>query len=207
MSGVPSSSCSSSSLGVVLVLVLSLCRELLGCCSRGDRNRGYCWLFHEVALHSIPFRVAREIDVVSVGSIWLQVDVEVVLPCRGQSPLFMEPFFAWLILLGSNWRQARSDGLRVHPCLPPVFLRIHDVIPFAANKSSAVCVALVLQSTHGSNSSSGLFSEISSKQVFLSPSWLLSSCSLRSWLLCSVVSSTLSARAAAWPYLFLFVSV
>ena len=67
----------------------------------------------------------------------------------------------------------------------------------AADKSSALRVALVMSSTHGCSSSSGLSSEISSKQVLLSASWLLSSCSLRSWLLCSVVSST-GARSGLW---------
>ena len=59
-------------------------------------------------------------------------------------------------------------------------LRIHDVIPFAANKSSALCVARTMQSTHGSSSSSGSSFGASSKEGLLSASWLLSSFSLGS---------------------------
>ena len=49
-----------------------------------------------------PGRVAREIVVVSVGSVWLSVI---------SWPVFLvsSTFFAWLILLGSSWRQAWSQ--------------------------------------------------------------------------------------------------
>ena len=70
-----------------------------------------------------------------------------------------------------------------HPCLPPVIwlcLRIHDVIPLAADKSSALCVALVVLSTHGSSTST-------ERGCCLRRGCFLS-CSLRSWLLGSVVS-------------------
>ena len=40
------------------------------------------------------------------------------------------------------------------PCIL-LYLRIHDVIPFAANKSSALCVARTMCSTCGSSSCSG----------------------------------------------------
>ena len=77
----------------------------LGCRSRVGRSRGSCWLLepavHEIAFHSIPFRgvfrsgepgrAAREIVVVSVGSVWLQVQVEVVFPSLGWSSLFPVP--------------------------------------------------------------------------------------------------------------------
>ena len=64
-----------------------------------------------------------------------------------------------------------------HPCLPPVTLAVPEDPrrdPFAADKSSALRVALVIKSTHGSSSSSGLSSEISSEKGLLSASWLLS---------------------------------
>ena len=48
---------------IVFVLFASLSRTYclvvccwLGCRSRGDRGRGSCWVFDEVAFHSIPFR-------------------------------------------------------------------------------------------------------------------------------------------------------
>ena len=66
----------------IFVLVV---RCWLGCRSRGDGGRGSCWLLesaaYKVAFHRVPFqailcrgepsRVAREIVVVSVGSVWL----------------------------------------------------------------------------------------------------------------------------------------
>ena len=85
----------------------------------------------------------------------------------GQSLLVSGTLFAWLTLLGSSWRQDGSSGLRgvwhaCLACLPPVNLALpedHDVIPLAADKSSALGVALVVQSAHGSSSSPGFSSE------------------------------------------------
>ena len=77
-----------------------------------------------------PGRVAREIVVVSVGSGRLQVQVGVVFPSLGRSSLFPVPVF---VVFGN------------HPSLLPInqlCLKIHDVIPLAANKSSTLCVAL-----------------------------------------------------------------
>ena len=51
----------------------------------------------------------------------------------------------------------------IRACLQWIWhcLRTHDVILFAADMSSALCVAFVTLSTHGSSSSSGLASGIS----------------------------------------------
>ena len=59
-------------------------------------------------------------------------------------------------------------------------MRIHDVIPLAAIKSSALCIALVMWSTHGASPSSGLPCGISSMQGLLSASWLRPACSFGS---------------------------
>ena len=68
-------------------------------------------------------------------------------------------------------------------------LKIHDMIPFAGNKSSALSVARTLQSNRGSSSSSGSSFGTSSTEGLLFAAWLLS-CSLGSWTLGSVVSSS-----------------
>ena len=107
------SSASSSSSVSFLVFIVSLSRTCclfvqceLGCRGRGDRGRGSCWLFesaaNEVTFHSIPFRavfrrggpgrVAREIVVVSVGSVWLYAGVEVAFSSLGRSSLFPVPY-------------------------------------------------------------------------------------------------------------------
>ena len=60
------------------------------------------------------------------------------------------------------------------------FVVFDGEIPLAANKSSALCVALVMWSTNGSSSCSRLPFQISSEEGLLSASWRLSSCSLGS---------------------------
>ena len=142
-------------LQVQLSMNSSLVRRHLWCrpqlvCSRGNRGRGsWVWLLESAAdeftFHCMPFRavfrrneprhVARGLVVVSVGS--------------GQVFLVSGVKFAWLILLVSSGRRAWSNCLRgaiILACsqLIGLCLRIHDVIPLAANKSFAVCVALVL---------------------------------------------------------------
>ena len=168
--------------------------------SRGDRGRGSRWLFesavYEVAFHSIPFRpvfhrgepghVAREIVVVSVGSVWLKVGVEVVLPSLDWSSLFAVTFLlGWYcrVPVGDELGPTAFVVLGNHPSLPPVDLALpEDLRRSAGSKSSALRVELVMWSTHGSSSSSGLSSERASKQGLLYASWLLSTCSLTSWL-------------------------
>ena len=58
-----------------------------------------------------PGRVTREVVDVSVGSIWLQVDVEVVFPFLSWSSLFSE-----LFLLGclKNFRRQIAERLQLN---------------------------------------------------------------------------------------------
>ena len=106
---------------VTFVLDVTLCRSCclvvrcwLGfrCCA--DGGRGSCWLVESATFHSIPFRVvfrhgepnhvARELVVVSVGSVWLQIDVGVVFSISWLVFLESGALLAWLILLCSSCR-------------------------------------------------------------------------------------------------------
>ena len=68
-------------------------------------------------------------------------------------------------------------------------LSIQDVIPFAADKSSALRVARTMWSTYESNVSSASSCGMLSKEEVISPSCTISSLSLRSCGLATVVSS------------------
>ena len=130
--------------------------------------------------------------------IWSDTMIKLDLPLRGilRHLLAGLPCFRYLLFClvhTAGFQFETSLVQRSSSCLAIIFAclqlalseNIHDVIPHGAKRSSAFCFALVMQSTHSFSSSSGL---ILSKEGLLSASWLLSLCSLRSWLLCSVVS-------------------
>ena len=62
-----------------------------------------------------------------------------------------------------------------HSCFHYILLclMIHDVTPFAVNRSFALWVACTTQSTHGSSSSSGSSCGTLSKEELVLESWLL----------------------------------
>ena len=160
-SGVSSSSVEPLSSWSWIVLVSVVC----SCCwmggrSRGDGDRGSCCLLessaYEVAYHRDPFRAILcrgepgrvALEVVGLCWFWL-----VVVMRQGRLPitwpvfLVSGTFSVWLTSLDSSSKQALSSDLRgggwqfffASFQYTPLCLRIHDVIPFAANKSSALC--------------------------------------------------------------------
>ena len=142
--------------------------------------------------------IARQI-VVSVGSGWLLVCVEVVFPSLGWPFLFPVPFLFFLFG-GFRWIPVGGQlcsAIFVDPCLLPV----KPALPEDPRRDSVHCQLVVSfvrsSSTNGSSSPSGSSFEISSKEGLLSASWLLSSCSLRSWWLGSVVSFS-GSLAGSW---------
>ena len=95
----------------------------------------------------------------------------------------------------SSWRLAT-----ILACCPYNLccLRIHEVVPFAANKSSVLWLARILWSIHGSTSSSGSsHGDALAMARLLSMSRLLSSCPLRWKWLCSIVSSS-GSLSGSW---------
>ena len=112
---------------------MSLCRTCclvvrcqLGCRCRGDRGLGWCWLFqsaaNEVTSHRIsncllPWCVAREIVVVSVGSVRVQVNVEVVFSSPAPSSLFLVMMIsATCLASGPVHRKSDWNVERYWPC-------------------------------------------------------------------------------------------
>ena len=141
---------------------------------------------HTVAFHGVPFqtvlcrsdssRVVREIVVVSVNFSWLQISLHIVFPSLGWSSLLPVGF-----QLEISFVQRRSWCLAIAlACFRHIllWLRIHDVIPFTVNKTSAFWVARTLWSTPGSSSSFRSSGGTLLREELLSASWLHSSCSL-----------------------------
>ena len=152
MSSVSSSSFSSSLFLVVCISRVCnlVVRCWLGCRRRGDRGRGSCWLFesaaHEVAFHGISVRIVfRGGEPCHVMSLAKSSSMSwPVILC------FQYPFCLVDIVefqLDTNWFRRSSWCLAlILACLRQIWLclRIHDVIPLAANKSSTLCVALIM---------------------------------------------------------------